>query len=106
MSLISTILGKQSPDDTPRAAPPLPEVTRDASHLEAILFEMDRWGAVKLFRMKQGWHVAIDVAIPLSGVKFEVMSSFVHATPLEAAQECRVRLMDAIRSVNAQEGKS
>ena len=94
MSLISMLSLKnyKAEDEMPRTAP---------ESLEAVLLELAKWGkpTVGMYGNDGTWHCHVEVNVTPVGVKFEAKSDFKQKTPLEAAQQCRKNLMEAVKVI-------
>lgn len=83
-----------------RAAAPGPEPTPDASSLESILSELERYGLPNVSRQDSGWCARLKIHTALPGQDFDVWSEFGHATPLAAALQVRERLRNTLSSLS------
>lgn len=98
MSLITALFGDQV------AAHPFPQQPKAVPQesLEDVLMDLAKWGHPRLSMPSgRGWYSTVEVIVTPVGAKFDVASEFGMATPLEAALQCRERLMAAVKAIGS-----
>lgn len=61
--------------------------------LEETLDDLARFGKPTLIRADRGWWCYIAMHVNATGAKFDVQSESDHMNPLNAALECRSRML-------------
>lgn len=64
--------------------------------LESTMIELCSYGKPKLFKCTNGWHCWVEMNVATAGAEYSVKSEFDCATPMEAARQCRDRILMAI----------
>jgi hypothetical protein len=86
-----TSAASAAPTETPAPA---------GESLEDVLLELAKWGCPYLHCHRDGeWSARVDANITPLGAKFEVRSEFNCKTPMQAALQCRERLLAAVKTI-------
>lgn len=73
---------------------------QDLSTLEGVLMDLTKYGKPRL-SCQDGmtWYCAMEVFVTGAGIDFKIASEFGQKTPLSAAQQCRERLLEAMKNI-------
>lgn len=64
--------------------------------LEDVVAEIERFGKPGISKLPTGWWCRVDMYITGKGREFKVDSECRHDTPLAAARECLLRMLEAL----------
>lgn len=104
---MSNWLGRLRPPEAPAPVLHGPESTLSRATdttLEELIEWLAKWGQPCLCQMGSGggWFCWVDVKVNATGVDFKVKGASNHATPLEAAVDCRDKLVTALKGLGVQ----
>lgn len=67
--------------------------------LEVLLIDFLKYGEPRLSFIDKGWHCGIKMRIMSQGSTFDVKSEFGMKTPIDAALQCRKRMLEALNNI-------